>query len=317
MFRRDVSPRRRFFRRQSSEPIGLPASIAWSSIALLIVLGAVQEFGTLQPAFDTTIGMTAIALILGGGIISIGVFKLARRSHQPPKPHADTKQRQERILSTEIQAWWLSVISPLERYLARRELNPNLVTLLSFTFSLAGCIFFHLGWLFLAGWVILFGGTMDILDGRLARSTGRVSRQCAFFDSVMDRYGEVLLFLGLASHFKESALFYVILLGMAGSLLVSYMRARAEGLGISCTVGMMQRPERVVFLGFGSIFSSILHMLRGFFSVDLGPYLMWAVLIGIAVLSNATAISRMVYVMRRLSTNNHPDSQSPPHHTVQ
>jgi len=303
---RDIAPRRRFLRRHSTEPIGLPASIAWSSIALLIFLGAIQEFGTLQPALDTTIGMTAIALILGGGIVSIGVFKLARRPHQDPSPRPSGKTARQRILGADIQAWWLSVISPLERYLARRQFSPNVVTLLSFSFSAAGCIFFHIGWMFLAGWVILFAGTMDILDGRVARSTGRVSRQGAFFDSVMDRYGEVLLFLGLAGRFRDSGLLYVILLAMAGSLLVSYTRARAEGLGISCTVGIMQRPERVVFLGFGSIFSSILHMLRGPLSIDAGPYLMWAVLVFIAVLSNYTAVSRLVYVMRELSKDRGP-----------
>ena len=295
-----VFPRKRFIKKHSIQPIGLPASIAWSSIALLILLGAIQEFGTLKPALDTTIGMTAIVLILGGALISMAVFKFTRKKSVDVLAELAKKDHRERLLNIEIQAWWINVISPLERLLARHELNPNFVTLLSFCFSVAGCAFFHVGWLFLGGWVVLFAGTLDILDGRIARKTDQVSRRGAFFDSVMDRYGEVLLFLGLAAHFRNSTLFYIILLAMAGSLMVSYMRARAEGLGISCTMGLMQRPERVVILGFGAIFSSILHMLSGTLSVDLGPYLMWCVLSAIALLSNYTAISRMIYVMRQL-----------------
>ena len=82
--------------------------------------------------------------------------------------------------------------------------------------------------------------------------------------------------------------------------MVSYSRARAEGLGVTCKVGMMQRPERIVLLGFGAIFSSILYMLRGIFGLDAGPYLMGFVLILIAILANYTAVSRMIYVMREL-----------------
>jgi phosphatidylglycerophosphate synthase len=256
--------------------------------------------------------MTAIFLILGGAIISIGVFKFGKRKSSDPSEKEAKKIEEDRILDKEIQAWWLNVISPLERFLARHRLNPNVVTLISFGFSLTGCIFFHVGWLFLGGWVVLFAGTMDILDGRIARKTGLVSRQGAFFDSVMDRYGEVLLFLGLAAHFRNSNLFYVILLAMAGSLLVSYTRARAEGLGVSCTIGIMQRPERVVILGFGAIFSSILHMLRGTLSIDMGPYLMWFVLGVIALLANATAISRMIYVMRQLREEKSPEKSPNP-----
>ena len=283
-----------------SRPIGWPASIAWSVIAALVLLGLIQEIGKFQPTLDTTLGFTAILLILCGGLVSLGIFKLTRKKQgSAPPPQEEAKQ--QRILEGDISAWWISVISPLEDYIIRRELNPNFITSLSFGFSLIGCAFFYVGWLFLAGWVILFSGTLDILDGRIARKTGRVSRQGAFFDSVLDRYGEILIFLGLAAHFRDSKLFSVILLALAGSLMVSYTRARAEGLGIACKdVGIMQRPERIVLLGFGAIFSSILFRLRNILGADFGPYLMGLVLLLIAVLANWTAVSRIVHVMREL-----------------
>lgn len=281
------------------EPIGLPASIAWSTIAVLLLIGVIQEFGRFKPFLDSTLGLTSIALILCGGFISLGIFKLTRKKDKAQTQKEAVKKK--RILDGDISAWWISVISPLENLISRKKLNPNFITSLSFSFSLVGCVFFCVGWIFLAGWVILFSGTLDILDGRIARKTGRVSRRGAFFDSVLDRYGEVLIFLGLAAHFRYSIIFFIILLALAGSLMVSYTRARAEGLGVACKdVGVMQRPERVVLLGFGAIFSSILYMLRNILGANFGPYLMGFVLLLIAILANYTAVSRIAYVMREL-----------------
>lgn len=291
--------RRRYAKKADWEPVGLPASVAWSTIAVLILLGAVQEFGRFKPASEMKFAITFVSLILIGALISIGLFLFRRKRDGMLKP-ARERERAERMLEGEIQAWWMAVIAPVENFFARNRFSPNVITGLSFGFSLTGCIFFCTGWLFLAGWVILLGGTLDILDGRIARKTGRASRQGAFFDSVLDRYGEVLIFLGVAAHFRQSLLLGIVLLALVGSLMVSYMRARAEGLGVACKVGFMQRPERVVFLGFGAIFSSILYMLRDVIGTNLGPHLMWFVLIVIAILSNYTAISRMVYVMREL-----------------
>ena len=289
--------------------MGLPASIAWSTIAALILLGTIQELGKFQRPLDTQFGLTFICLILAGAVVSIGVFVLGRRKNGSA-PATKEAKKQERILEGEIEAWWISVISPLENYLARKQLNPNFVTALSFGFNAAGCILFYVGWIFLAGWVVLLAGTLDILDGRIARKIGKASKRGAFFDSMLDRYGEILIFLGLAAHFRDSILFPIILLALAGSLMVSYTRARAEGLGVTCKVGMMQRPERIVLLGFGAIFSSILYMLRSTLGVDGGPYLMGFALILIAILANYTAISRMIYVMRELKKDQ--DSGPPP-----
>jgi CDP-diacylglycerol--glycerol-3-phosphate 3-phosphatidyltransferase len=291
--------RKRFAQKEPAEPVSLPASIAWSTIAVLLLLGVLQTFGNLQPRLETTFGLTSIILIPCGGLISLGIFKLTRKRGDDPLAGLSAG-RPQGILEGDVRAWWISVISPLENALARRQWNPNFITSLSFSFSLVGCAFFYVGWLFLAGWMILFAGTLDMLDGRIARKTGRVSRRGAFFDSVLDRYGELFIFLGLAAHLRHSILLAAVLAALAGSLMVSYARARAEGVGVACKVGLMQRPERIVFLGFGAIFCSILYMLRGTLGADFGPYLLGAVLSLIAVLANLTAVFRIVYVMRVL-----------------
>ncbi len=293
-----------FFRKRDTgkdgpEPAGLPTSIAWSTIAALILLGMVQELGSFRRPLDAGIGLTFIGVFLLGTVLSVGLFVLDRKKNGTARP-AKGGGKQERMLEGEISAWWISVISPLENYLSRRDLQPNQITALSFGFNVIGCILFYVGWVFMAGWVILLAGTLDILDGRIARKIGKASKRGAFFDSMLDRYGEILIFLGLAAHFRGSILFPIILLALAGSLMVSYTRARAEGLGVTCKVGLMQRPERIVLLGFGAIFSSIFYMLRGALGGNAGPYLMGFVLVVIAVLANYTAVSRMIYVMREL-----------------
>jgi len=283
----------------------LPTSIAWSTIAALILVGMIQELGRFRRPLDTEFGLTFIGLFLAGTIISISLFVLGRRRNGIGRP-AKQRKKQERLLQGEIKAWWISVISPLENFFVRKRLNPNYITALSFGFNAAGCVLFCVGWVFMAGWVILFAGTLDILDGRIARKIGKASKRGAFFDSMLDRYGEILIFLGLAAHLRGSILFPVILLALAGSLMVSYARARAEGLGVICRVGMMQRPERILLLGLGAIFSSVLYMLRGTLGVDAGPYLMGFVLILIAILANYTAFSRMIHVMRELKKDKEP-----------
>jgi CDP-diacylglycerol--glycerol-3-phosphate 3-phosphatidyltransferase len=301
--------RKRYPKKEMPGPVGLPTSIAWSTIAALVLLGTIQELGRFRRSLDTEFALTFIGLFLAGAIVSIGLFVLGRKRSGDAARAAENARKQERIFEGEIEAWWISVISPLENFLVRRRLNPNFVTALSFGFNAAGCLLFYVGWVFLAGWAILFSGTLDILDGRIARKIGKASKRGAFFDSILDRYGEILIFLGLAAHFRDSALFPIILLALAGSLMVSYTRARAEGLGVDCKVGIMQRPERIVLLGLGAVFSSVLHLLRGIFGWDAGPYLMGLVLVLIAILANYTAISRIVHVMRELKKDqeNTPD----------
>jgi CDP-diacylglycerol--glycerol-3-phosphate 3-phosphatidyltransferase len=166
----------------------------------------------------------------------------------------------------------------------RMPLTPNQVTVvgLILTFVAATLAAFgHLQW---AGVVLIFAGTCDILDGALARSTHTSYPYGAFLDSTLDRYSEGAIYLGLAAYFVGSGgpfqrwLVLATLAALAGSFLVSYVRARAQSLGFTCESGVFARPERVVVTVIGLIF---------------GGYVLYAVVFLLAALTNWTALQRI------------------------
>ena len=144
-----------------------------------------------------------------------------------------------------------------------------------------------------AGFLVLLGGAHDIFDGRVARLSGLQSKFGAFYDSVLDRISEVTIYIGLISLYNQYemsllniGMIYMIALAMAGSLIISYSRARAETLGLDCSVGLMQRAERIVLLGVGSLI----------FGLSWDGLVLSAIIVIFAVLTNTTAIHRIVWV---------------------
>src|SRR6185437_193207 len=158
------------------------------------------------------------------------------------------------------------IINPFVRMLIKIGFTPNTVTIIGFLLNVGVAIIFiigaeegnrgdlsYVGW---AGALILFAGLFDMLDGQVARLGNMSSPFGALYDSVLDRYSELILFLGIcyylvAHHYFMSSLFAFI--GLIGSMMVSYTRARAEGLGIECKDGLMQRPERVIIIGVSAL----------------------------------------------------------------
>src|SRR2546423_2096070 len=156
------------------------------------------------------------------------------------------------MFTTRFEAWVRRHAEALMSALGRTPLTPNQITVvgLALTFVAAGLAAFgHLRW---AGVVLIFAGTCDILDGALARSTKAGYPYGAFLDSTLDRYSEGVVYLGLAAYFLtidgalQRWLVLATLAALAGSFLVSYVRARAQSLGLTCQTGLFQRPERVV-----------------------------------------------------------------------
>ena len=147
---------------------------------------------------------------------------------------------------------------PVVRLLVRLRLSPNSLTLLGLMVAGASAYLLSIGQLWVGGIVLLVSGLFDLFDGALARATGRASRFGAFLDSVVDRVSEIVVLLGLLVFYvnrSETEGIVLVYLALAGSLMVSYMRARAEGLNIDCNVGVMTRPERIIALGLGLIVS--------------------------------------------------------------
>jgi phosphatidylglycerophosphate synthase len=141
-----------------------------------------------------------------------------------------------------------------------------------------------------------------MFDGHVARMTGRVSRSGAFFDSVMDRFCEGVVLLGLAAYYRDSWVLYVVVLALIGSMMVSYTRARGEGVGVEVKEGFMQRPERIVYLGVGSVFSPLFsYFVFPFLAVPV-YFLNAGAIVLIAIMTNITAVQRMLLVMKRLES---------------
>jgi CDP-diacylglycerol--glycerol-3-phosphate 3-phosphatidyltransferase len=169
---------------------------------------------------------------------------------------------QTKTLRVKLQFGIYKILDPFVKFLVRIGFTPNTVTVIGFLLNICVAVVFilgaekttredlsHVGW---AGGLILFAGLFDMLDGQVARLGKMSSSFGALLDSVLDRYSELFMFLGIcyyliSHHYFISSLFAFV--GLVGSMMVSYTRARAEGLGIECKGGLMQRPERVVLVG--------------------------------------------------------------------
>ncbi len=154
---------------------------------------------------------------------------------------------------------------PGAKFFRAIKLTPNGITILGFLITVVSAYFVGVGWLVAGGIVFLFAGGLDLMDGALARLTGTVSPFGALLDSVFDRLSEAALFVGIAVHAMrddisdDRKIFFitVLLLALIFSQVVSYLRARGEGLGVFTRGGVMTRPERVVLLGVGLIVGQI------------------------------------------------------------
>lgn len=172
------------------------------------------------------------------------------------------------------------------RLLSRQGVKPNLITLVGLLLNIVAAVFLAMGLFLVAGILMVAAGACDLLDGRVARAAQRVTRFGAFLDSVIDRYSDVVLLLGLAIYYllkQDSGLLLLTLVGIIGSLMVSYTRARAESVIPRCTVGFLERPERVVLLIIGALF-------------DVMSPVLWM----LAILSHYTAAHRVYFVWQEL-----------------
>lgn len=173
------------------------------------------------------------------------------------------------------------IIVLIVRGLALSKINPNVLTFIGLVINIVAATFLAVGNFKIAGAVIIFAGVFDMVDGRVARFTNQVTRFGGFFDSVLDRYSDLALLVGLLVYYGAiNRPAYVVLTAvvMGASVMISYTRTRAENIIPTCKVGFMERPERVVLLIIGALFDRMAPVL-------------WI----IAVLGNLTVIHRMMY----------------------
>lgn len=207
-----------------------------------------------------------------------------------------------------IQQFVYKIINPGVRVAVKAGITPNVVTTLGLIGNVAGAAllvyaainapadYIMVGW---AGVIIIFSSIMDMVDGYMARTADMCSVFGAFYDSVLDRYCELVTLSGLAFYFMQTShpwAAVITFLSLIGSIMVSYVRARAEGLNVECKVGLMQRPERIVVTVSGML-------LTGFLTGAVPFDAIWFVIVSqavIALLANFTAFYRILHVKNQL-----------------
>ncbi len=209
---------------------------------------------------------------------------------------------------------YMRIISPIGNLFVRIGIHPDILTVSGLILSILAGLVYCNGSFFWAAWVLVLAGSCDALDGHIARLTNKNRPFGAFMDSTLDRYSDMFPMLGIAYYFAGGPPLFgvaggapnaepaywtvvVIILAVTGSFMVSYTRARAEGLSVSCKKGLMQRPERIILVIIGSLLGAI---------PGIGLILMKVALILLALSTNFTAIHRMVHVRRELLRENRP-----------
>jgi phosphatidylglycerophosphate synthase len=239
----------------------------------------------------TYIALTAAVL----AILTMPVFAIISRNR---RVDAEVARRPTTIiLGFWIRDWLMWVIGPLERALVAARVSPDVFNYLGAALGLLAGVVYARGSLAAAGWLVLLGGLADIMDGRIARARGLASNYGEFLDSMLDRFAEAFVFVGLAIYFQESARAEgAIALALGGSMMVSYARAKGALVGVDCRTGVMQRAERLVLLALASLLDSPITTAAHW---SAGSLLAVVVAI-IGVGSLGTAIYRTAYIARAL-----------------
>ena len=193
-----------------------------------------------------------------------------------------------------IQRGYLRVIDPVADWLVRRRVNPNTITTVGTICTVIAGAIFASGHIMTAGWFLSATALFDVLDGTVARRTGRTSVFGAFYDSTLDRVSDGVLLGGLVVFYATSpvhesdVMLTITLLGLIGTFLTSYTRARAEALGLDAKVGMLQRPERI----------TLLCAPQALFGLALNGWVLAAIVTLLSVTAWITAVQRIIFVYR-------------------
>ena len=208
-----------------------------------------------------------------------------------------------------IKRGYLRIIDPVAAWLVRMGVGPNTITTIGTLTYVVGGVIYATGHIRTAGWFLGLTAMFDVLDGKVARASGRSTVFGAFYDSTLDRVADGAVLGGLAiffarnstlngvPHWAGTPMVVVTLLGIVGTFLTSYTRARAEALGIDAKVGLMQRPERV----------TLLSAPQAFFGLALGGWVLMGIVTLLTVTAWITAVPRIAYVHRVTQAIDHPD----------
>lgn len=205
-----------------------------------------------------------------------------------------------RLIPESLQRWFMRVLAPVIRLLMFLGVSPNTLTIAGVLITTIGAAAFYYQSPRWGGFLFLLGGLCDAIDGSLARNAGKDSRFGALLDSSVDRYSEFVMLFGIGGYFLMSEDYFssaATFLALCGSFMVSYTRARAESLGLAAKVGVMQRPERIVFLGMGAL---------------IHPIALKIVIWMVALFANFTALQRLRFAFKQDAPPPKPEPTAAP-----
>ncbi len=257
----------------------------------------------------TAIGPAVVLLVyvLGGLVAYLVRGRLRGRFHDEEMDHRGLGG----LTTAGARHFFAWLMRPLWRGLAAVQIPPNAITTLSMGLAIGAGVALAAGRFALGGWLYLAAGALDFLDGRVARVTNSASSGGAVLDSVVDRYSESAVLVGLAWYYRESWVLMPCLLALTGSLFVPYVRARGEALGATMKdVGFMQRPERILLLGITVALSPIVEVVLEPQNPHPPHWLAVIGLIIVAATSHTTAVQRLAFLVRSLSGRSKTASHS-------
>lgn len=239
----------------------------------------------------TYIALTLVGILL----LTMPVFAIVSRSR--PMDADVARRPTTALLGYWVRDWVMWVIAPLERAMVAWRVSPDLFNYLGVAFGVFAAVAYARHSLAAAGWMVLLGGLADIMDGRIARARGLASAYGEFLDSMLDRFSEAFVFVGLAFVFEGSALAAAgLLLAIGGSMMVSYARAKGAVVGVDCRGGVMQRAERLVIVAVASLVDGPITSALGWRPGMVLLAAVWVVGVG----SLGTAVYRTAYIARAL-----------------
>lgn len=200
------------------------------------------------------------------------------------------------MLGDYLKVWVNKMLGPMARVFIRLGFRPDWLTLMGLLLNLVATAAFAKGELRWGAAIMLVAGLCDILDGQVAREGRSETRFGALLDSTTDRYSEIFTYFGIGAYLIRQGEWFVsgiLFFALSGSLMVSYVRARAEGLGEECKVGFMQRPERIVALALGGLY---------------GHDGLVFILVVLALTTNYTVVERLAYIRNRMKSSTTPSA---------
>ncbi len=263
-----------------------------------------NESGTGGCMMDS-IWVTIIPILVINVLFLITIFYFAATRERHPVPEEVLTRHNSKFLSAFFKEYWYWLTTPVAKFLIAMRFSPNIITFCGTMMNIIPAYLFATGRIGWAGWAMVWAATFDLMDGKIARLTGKSFRSGAVYDSVMDRFGEGIMMIGLAIYFRNSWILYFVMAGLIGAMTVSYARAKAESMGVSCKEGTMQRPERVVYLGVSSLLQPAVDFIMIKMGITPFPILTICAVCLVGVMTNATAVYRMLYVMDVLDKADH------------